>query len=398
MTPRPSDQLAIVISYARDFSMDNKIYYIDSMMILLMLLSISDFLMPISENDRATLMDRILWHPWTFSDRAGVRKDETIPLTIDAEDLVISANKLRKKLKHKYLLGEHVMLVLLSVQGAPRNQLERAGLIFEEYKEELERRWQTKVNIDIGSVARKPGKKRPHEKLLLYLYGKQQKKQLAVAHLREANYFFRHNQLRLARNYCWYALQVSPGNADAYGLCAAAWIQERAFEKAYPLLKDALILEPDNKYLKLDLATCLREMGEMEQADIIYQQLVAHHSNDLHVLNNIGFFYADTERYEDAITFLDKAIAIDDDEYNAFAYNNKGYALMELGQLEAAREHILKSLALHKGNSYAYRNLALLHLKENNQAAAKEALLQSKRFRFTAMYGPEVEVLLAGMA
>lgn len=394
-----SDQIADAMADARDFSIESKIYYIDSMMILLMLLKRKDLLIPVNDQDREILIQRTSGHKWVLLDAAiEFNGNDNIPLTVEAEELIDGALRLQQQLHHsRHLIAEYVMLALLSVRGPARNQLEKAGLIFEDYKKALECEWERKVAIDTGSVAKKSERNAPLEKFTRFLSGKYQREKLADANLRQADYYYRYNQFRLVRNYCWYALEASPGYVHAYNLCAAAWMVEREFEKAYPHLKEGLLLAPDDKYTRQNLASCLHEMGEIEQADIIHQQLLADHSDDLNVLNNAGFFYADTGRYQDAITFLDQAIAIGDDEYNAFAYNNKGYALMQLGQLEAAREHILKSLTLHKGNSYAYRNLALLHLKENNQAAAKEALLQAKRFRFTAMYGPEVEELLAGM-
>jgi tetratricopeptide (TPR) repeat protein len=389
--------LLTAISNAKKFSTSNKIPYIDSMIILLMLVEINDLFIPISEKERTELIQSIRSYKWVISEEEEEDIEAGMPLTVGAEELINAAHKIQRQLKHRDLLAEHLLLVLLSVNDSPRTKLEMAGLIFEDYRKSLENQWKITLDINTGSAARKPGRKTPHSKLFLYFYDDVLKKGLAESHLREAYYYYRYNHFRLARNYCWYALQLSPDNAYAYNLCAHAWLKERAFEKALPHLEDALRLEKENDYIKLEFANCLRELGNNDKAESIYEQLVPRRSDDQYILNNAGFFYAETGQYQKAMPLLEQAFAIGDDEYKAYASGNKAYVLMQLGQLEEAHRWMAQSLLLFKGNAYAYRNLALLHLKENNQPAAKAALLQAKRFRFTAMYGPEVEELLAGM-
>lgn len=404
MLPSMSDQMAAVMLDARNFSVNKKIYYIDSLLLLQVLLRRDDFLLPIPEEDRKLLRDRLSAYYWP---EINVTPDlEDVPITVELEELLLGASKLKQ---HAFsgppLTAEYLMLAMLSVNGPCRHQLEKVGLIFEDYlqalqqqirlelEEELGEEVQYTLKINMEDAASEPQRDAFREGLTRFFSGKSERRKIAGKYLLIARYYYRFNHLKLCRNYCWYALQASPDITEAYVLCASTWMNERAYDKAYPHLKDALALDADNIDILENMGRCLRQMGAPEEAAKIYHQL-PHETDDFYLLNNLGFYYADTGEYEQAISMLDKAIALSNDEYGAFAYNNKGYALMQLGQLEAAREHILKSLSLHKGNAYAYRNLALLYLKENNRVAAKEALLQAKRFRFAANYGPEVDELL----
>ncbi|MBO9731039.1 MAG: tetratricopeptide repeat protein [Chitinophaga sp.] len=397
-----SDQMNEVLLDARNFSIDKKIYYIDSILLLQVLLRRNDFLLPIPEEDKQVLQQRLSAYSWPEINTTP--NLENIPLTIQLEGMIKGALKIKQRFYHTQggLTAEHLMLVMLSVKGNCRNQLERVGLIFEDYVHALQQKIKQEPGKEIvytlkvcrDSAARDSQRDAFLEGVTRFFSGKSARKKIAYRNLLAADYYYRYNQFKLCRNYCTYALKASPDACEALILYAEAWMKEHAYDKAYPHLKEALLLDPENIRIRVTMVSCLYLMGAVQEAETLCRQL-PHDMDDCYLLSNLGFFYADTGKYEQAISMLDRAIRLGDEEYNIFAYNNKGYALMQLEQLDTAREFILKSLTLHKGNAHAYRNLGLLYLKENNPVAAKEALLQAKRFSFAVDCGPDVDKLLA---
>lgn len=391
MIPKQDANLMAIMANARQYCMQEKTYYVDSRLLLLMILLLPDFSIPVDAPEKQDLIRRLTATAWDKHAFNG----QSVPLTMEAEEIIEAGAVLQTLMGHKDLKAEHVLLALLSVSGICREEMERIGFIFEDYRKYLKHKWQQEVILSISSVAKMPERTPVEKKILGWFYGGTSKKDKLKRYLGTAQYYLKFNHFELAKVYGRKALELDVKNADAHDLCGIAYMKERSFPEALPHFEKIAILYPNDSYVSQRIASCVSETGDNIRAERLFKQLLAQQPDSPIILNNIGFFYGVTGRYEEAITHLDNAIAL---APNApFPHNNKGYALMQLGQLDAAKEHILKSLTLHKGNSYAYRNLALLHLKENNQPAAKEALLQAKRFRFTAMYGPEVEELLAGM-
>jgi len=97
--------------------------------------------------------------------------------------------------------------------------------------------------------------------------------------------------------------------------------------------------------------------------------------------------------YDKIILTSDSIIRYETD--NAFAYNNRGYAKMKLGQYADAKKDIYQSLKVNSKNSYAYRNLGLLYLKINNKDSACISLDLAQKLGFLQNFGREVDDLIS---
>ncbi|MGF6930026.1 tetratricopeptide (TPR) repeat protein [Chitinophaga sp. W2I13] len=393
MLPDQDEKFKLVTTIARELSVQNKIYYIDSRLLLLAILELTHFPLPLEETDIQLLVTRLKSNGWEPIKGAGMVKD-SIPLTLEAEEMVNSAAVLQVKLKHSHLSPEHLLLAMLSIQGVCRKQMESVGLIFEDYLEYIDKKWQSDIQMDISSVAMMPRSKPFRSRWFNWLSGFpiSEKKKIA-SWLRMAVYFSKVNHYELLREYCNYVLEIDPDNVDANSLLGYALMKELRYENAQPYLEQAVKQEPEDAANKQNLASCLDANGHHVRALEILEEILAEQPDNVPVLNNIGFFLANAGNYDEAIRYLDKAISLNPDF--AYSYNNKGFVLLQQGFVQKATEHILQSLDLHKSNSYAYRNLALVYLKENKREEAYKALLQARRYRFTSHYGSEVDELLA---
>ena len=83
------------------------------------------------------------------------------------------------------------------------------------------------------------------------------------------------------------------------------------------------------------------------------------------------------------------------DVENPYTHNNLGLVMAKLGDIELGFDLIRKSIDLHPGNSYAYKNRAKLHIMNRDYKRAKNDLLEAERLDYASDYDNEVEVLLA---
>jgi tetratricopeptide (TPR) repeat protein len=106
---------------------------------------------------------------------------------------------------------------------------------------------------------------------------------------------------------------------------------------------------------------------------------------------NRGFLYMDMEDYSKAIIDFENSIELNQIEFEkAYALNNIGYCLYKLGKLDDSQNYIENSINLYPINSFAYRNLALVHIALKNKELACENILKSIELGFVSSYGTEI--------
>jgi tetratricopeptide (TPR) repeat protein len=74
--------------------------------------------------------------------------------------------------------------------------------------------------------------------------------------------------------------------------------------------------------------------------------------------------------------------------------NNFGFNKHKMGNTEEGLNLIQKSLKISPNNSYAYRNLAMIYIDQNDTVSACEHLLKAKELKFYTNYGNEVNELI----
>ncbi|SFE01673.1 Clp amino terminal domain-containing protein, pathogenicity island component [Chitinophaga sp. CF118] len=381
-------EIKAALSYARTFSLEKELYYIDSQMILLGLLDSFAFTDLIQDEDREKMITWLKMLDWQH----GTVINTSVFITQEAERMMKNAAYYQKKLKDKHLLPEHIMLSLLSIENLCRHKLESLGIVFRTFVEQLAAVRDNQLHIPFRSPKIKPSRSFPHNPLVLWLYGEKQKNRMVKEHLAEARNFLQYNDRKRSRRFCRYILQIDPQHTDALWILGITWATDLQFEKAIPYYDKVLQQHPEHTGVLSQLGYCYSQSGNKIRAVELYLRALAISPGSAELLNALGFVLADLQQYDKAITLFDQAIAIDAE--CAYAYNNKGYVLMRLGYLSQARELITQSLQYNKGNAYAYRNLALLYLQERNFHAAQQMLLSAQKYDFKGKYGSEVDDLL----
>ncbi|MBL4648526.1 MAG: tetratricopeptide repeat protein, partial [Aureispira sp.] len=95
--------------------------------------------------------------------------------------------------------------------------------------------------------------------------------------------------------------------------------------------------------------------------------------------------------YPNALNYFNQAIA--KDSLFAYAYNNKGYVLIQEGNYSQALEAVQKSLNLDNNNAYAYRNMAICYANMGDKTASCEALVVAGKVEYGLRIKEELEDL-----
>lgn len=119
----------------------------------------------------------------------------------------------------------------------------------------------------------------------------------------------------------------------------------------------------------------LENIAKLKSAVVEYTTRLSQTGPSASAYNNRGYALLILGNYQQAIPDFDEAIALHAVE--AYAYNNRGFAYLRTGQPEKARTDIEQSLQLNPGNSYAHRNLGIYYYEQGQLAPALAALEQA---------------------
>jgi serine/threonine-protein kinase len=180
----------------------------------------------------------------------------------------------------------------------------------------------------------------------------------------------------LAQQQCHSAVQL--GNAGAaghacLGLIADGTGQYREAAKEY---QQAIDLEPGNENAYVGLALAYEHEGAIDQAEQAYQRAMEAHPNSPYAYNSLGTFYLRREQYDKAVQMFQKVIAMAPEGYGA--YVNLGATYHDMGAYAKAIEPLKKSISIHPSYS-GYVDLGAAYAGLNrfaDEAAAYEEAIK----------------------
>lgn len=92
--------------------------------------------------------------------------------------------------------------------------------------------------------------------------------------------------------------------------------------------------------------------------------------------NNLGYYSIRIKNYEQSVSYFKNSIQIIPDY--GYAYDNLGYALIQLGELEDGKEWLDKAMETENNDvAYTYRNLALYYQAKGDINKAEEYFKKS---------------------
>lgn len=161
-------------------------------------------------------------------------------------------------------------------------------------------------------------------------------------------------------------------------------IKKNNFSEANLHIQDALRLNKNSEGAYTNLGFIQYSEKNYKDAKANFEKVLSLNPKQDLAYNNLSLIYANEENFSKAIEMVNKAIEINK---NALYENNKGFYLLNSGNLEEAKSLIEKAIEADAKNAWAYRNLGIYYFMKND---FKQAL---ENFDKTDKLDPSVEML-----
>jgi len=158
-------------------------------------------------------------------------------------------------------------------------------------------------------------------------------------------------------------------------------------------LQNALKLAPGNSTILGAISYYYSVFQPMSDSAVFYADWVMRiKPDDQFPLGMAMSTYMRTKKYSKLIQACDSIIKYFPSD--AFAYNNKGFAWLQLNEPALAMKNIQASLSLDAGNSYAWKNMALVYFNTHKPDSACALLEKARSLGYREKYGNEVDSLI----
>ena len=233
----------------------------------------------------------------------------------------------------------------------------------------------------------------------------------AEAHVELGRIFDREKMFDSAVFHDQRALTLKPMNATANNNLGSVLITLGRYREAIPYLRNSVMVNPNFKFVYLNLARSYKQLQVYDSSALYYQQMLALFGqdydatkelatvyflqqkydlaevqfanilamkpNDPDALNTLGAAYLNTKKYPQAIEQFKKAIAVAPGYINA--YSNLGRACFLSGQYQAAIDVLTKELSIAPQNGRDIPYIALAYQKLGNMPLAKQYEAAAKK-------------------
>ncbi len=376
-----SDQFTASLEYARKFSMEHNINFIDVAMILIGILETDEDIRRIFTESTPPLLESML--KLALSNKSVPYVTGNIPLTREAEYVVRHSFRYVHNTASPQMESYHFILAVLSYKSVYAVELLKRGWNYATFLKEFNNKLGLAVNTRRFSNPIAPSRKTPpawwaqlfpYQKVRI---SKQLTKELFFLHAFE-NY---EGCILL----CNIILDLDPKSEAAARYLFMSIYDSKNYDQVIALYKDCAA----GYYQRMNLAVAYINTQKYNEAIAILEAVGKRTSL---VYNNWGFCLGNMEKHEEAIPLYDKAIELEPVSF--YPYNNKGYSLFRLGKIDEAISLINHSLSLYKGNSYAYRNLALLWIHEGNKEDALKTIELALLFNYREDFGNDIDAII----
>lgn len=189
-------------------------------------------------------------------------------------------------------------------------------------------------------------------------------------------------------------LQIDPKNTTAIRLTASSFQRQHNWDSSIVYFTKAIEINPLDYISYFDRGIDKSEMKDYEGAKTDIEKAMKLDTASKFIgFNNLGFFLKlEQNDYLGAIECFDKAIK--HAPRFAYAYSNRGFAKLCLGDVNGAYIDVKRSLELDNSNSYAHKNMGLVNLKRGRKKEACENFKTALEKGYTEMYDDAVEKLL----
>ncbi len=228
---------------------------------------------------------------------------------------------------------------------------------------------------DMSQVAE--GERRYGE-ALSWLHKVRGAKQRAVASVSEALVLGRMGRIAEATRKLDAIAAPTPADQVQHLLARAELLRDAHHDlSAYRLLQQALKQYPGDPDLMYGAAMAAEQINRVDVMEKLLRRLMALHPDYAHAYNALGYTFADRNmRLHEAARLIDRALALAPDD--GFIVDSKGWLQYRQGNLQAARETLLRAYRLKEDPDVAAHLGEVLWTLGDHQAA-RALLLQAQR-------------------
>ncbi|MGB0432687.1 MAG: tetratricopeptide repeat protein, partial [Bacteroidia bacterium] len=195
---------------------------------------------------------------------------------------------------------------------------------------------------------------------------------------------------------CNKAIAIKPNSSYYLATRGVLKMETNQLQSAIYDFSKSLNIDSSDAIVFYNRGLCHRRMLHIDSAIADYKSCIRRDSNYAHALLNMGYAYMYKHDYEKAINLYTKALTKDSNLKSVgFTLNNIGYAYLKLENYKSALFYVNQSIKTYPINPYAYRNLALIQLAQNDSKQACKSLDKSIELGFVQQYGDEVLELKA---
>ena len=189
------------------------------------------------------------------------------------------------------------------------------------------------------------------------------------------------------------ALQMDPNNHHIYYSLGATYTKIKQYDKSNQYYHQAAHFEDANlDTIYSNMGFNFLFWGKLDSAIHYFEKSLELHPAFEAPLTNIAYLHIMKENYTEAQKCLETLIQEYPDVTNN--YNNLGYVLCKLNDLDNAEKYLRQSLKMDNKNEWTYRNFGILYQAKGDQKNACKNLDKAIELGFEARYGKEVSELL----
>lgn len=167
-------------------------------------------------------------------------------------------------------------------------------------------------------------------------------------------------------------IKLQPGAFVA--LCSLGKAQKEAvlYHDAEVTFSKALILQPDNQDLMLEMAGVSLYLGNDENAKKILTNILSKNQNNIEAMHGLGEIYQSQREYDIAIDYYTRALAKEPNR--AGTHHRLGFTFFTLGNYDEAIIHLKTAISLNPSFQEAYINLATSQITAGELEDAHDTL------------------------
>ncbi len=170
--------------------------------------------------------------------------------------------------------------------------------------------------------------------------------------------------------------QLQPTAEAMAGLANIARRFENDLEGALSFINIAVLIDPEYSWAQREKAWIEFDKGDLGSAAASFDTALGYNSEDITALHGRSYVASETEEFDEALAFINRAIELDGNY--GWAYAHRGYVLRQMGRNGQAVREAERAIELAPGavDGYLQKMLAHRELGQIPQALETAALAQ----------------------